>query len=676
MNIDFESRNITRRSFLKGAGVVGAAGLLSACGGSKSNNSGSTAASGAEAPNSTGATPLKEYISWESANREIESWNLLYSQTLSDANVVTNLWDGLMSFDCYGKLVPAIATSWEANEDSTVWTFHLRDDVDWVDMNGEVQDHLTSKDFLVGFEWVLNAKKNQAANTSMPSTTVVGAADYYDKTYAMDDAAAAALTYDDMLAAGVGIDAPDDYTVVYTCINPCPYFDTVASYVCCYPAPPALVEKLGVEGFRGVDYTQQWCCGPYLIEEFVSDNSKRFIPNPHYYAADECSRFERVSLSMITDLTVGYQLYQNRELDEMDVGESTLTTITSDPNNEHNKFLCEKRPTKFSFQMHLNFQRKDENGNLDENWNKAVSNRAFRQCFYKGIDFTNYYARTNKINPLKCENDYYTMPGVCYNTKGEEYTTLVAKEMGFDGQAYDGKTMIRLRSNNGDIADLKKQAMDELSAIGVTFPVKATYFIIASSTSALDNATILKQCFSDSFGDDFIKLDIQTYVSSLTQEVRTPQLQSFVINGWSADFGDPVNFLGQETLHDDNAFYSHYYSNIARVAEAPADYQKDLMDAFEQYTDLVNAANAIVNDTDARYEAFAKAEAYMLENVLVSPAYYDIAWSLTHANEYSKINAMYGGCNYKAVNWETSEEAYTTVQYEQFAKAFDAAIQG
>ena len=169
MNIDFESRNITRRSFLKGAGVVGAAGLLSACGGSKSNSSGSTAASGAQAPNSTGATPLKEYISWESANREIESWNLLYSQTLTDANVVTNLWDGLMSFDCYGKLVPAIATSWEANEDSTVWTFHLRDDVDWCDVNGEVKSHLTSKDFLVGLEWVLNALKNEAFNTSMPS---------------------------------------------------------------------------------------------------------------------------------------------------------------------------------------------------------------------------------------------------------------------------------------------------------------------------------------------------------------------------------------------------------------------------------------------------------------------------------------------------------------------------
>ena len=34
---------------------------------------------------------------------------------------------------------------------------------------------------------------------------------------------------------------------------------------------------------------------------------------------------------------------------------------------------------------------------------------------------------------------------------------------------------------------------------------------------------------------------------------------------------------------------------------------------------------------------------------------------------------MYGPCNYKSVNWETSEEPYTTAQYEEFAAAFDAA---
>jgi oligopeptide transport system substrate-binding protein len=44
---------ISRRNFLKVCAVAGSAVALSACGGSKSNNSGSTAASGAQAPNCT-----------------------------------------------------------------------------------------------------------------------------------------------------------------------------------------------------------------------------------------------------------------------------------------------------------------------------------------------------------------------------------------------------------------------------------------------------------------------------------------------------------------------------------------------------------------------------------------------------------------------------------------------
>ena len=669
---DFESYTITRRSFLKGAGAAGAAGLLAACGGSSS----STAASASSASSGAAASGkgLSELFTYETSGREIESWNMLYSQLATDFNVTTNIIDGLISFDNYGKPVPALAKSWEHNEDSTVWTFHLRDDVDWVDMNGEVQDHLTSKDFLVGFEWVLNAKKNQAANTSMPSTTVVGAADYYDKTYGMDDAAGEALTYEDMLAAGVGIEAPDDYTVVYTCMNPCPYFDTVASYVCCYPAPPALVEKLGVEGFRGVDYTQQWCCGPYLIEEFVSDNSKRFIPNPHYYAADECSRFERVSLSMITDLTVGYQLYQNRELDELELSESTLTTITSDTSNAYNDQLCEKRPTKYAYDFHFNFYCLNTDGTPNENWNKAVANRAFRRCFQEGLNLIPYYARFNKINPLKCENNYYTMKGVCYNSKGTDYVDLVAKELGIDGQAYDGKTMIRLRDNGGDIADLKKQAMEELSAIGVTFPVHCYHYIKSGDTNALDTATVLKQCFSESLGDDFVVLDIGTYVSSIYKEVRNVQLHSILQNGWGADFGDPINFLGQEVLSDDNAYYAQTTSWIAAVEKDPQDYQKELLADYQEFTDLVTEAKAIVTDTDARYAAFAKAEASMLNNALCIPCLFEVLWCLTHVNEYTKINAMYGPCNYKAVNWETRQgDGYTTEEYEAFSAAFNAA---
>ena len=675
MSINFESHKLDRRSFLKGAGMVGAASLLAACGGKSDNGSSAASTSGAAAPNTTGATPLKEFISFESGNRELESWNMLYTQKAEDANVITNLWDGLLSFDCYGKVVPAIASSWEHNDDSTVWTFHLRDDVDWVDVNGEVKDHLTSKDFLVGFEWVMNAYKNEANNTSMPNDTVVGAADYYEQTKAAGDAAAD-MTYEDMLAAGVGIEAPDDYTLVFTCKDPCPYFDTVAAYNSFYPVAPALLDELGIEGFRGCDNTTMWYNGPYVVEEYIQGNTKSYIPNPSYYDAANVSRFERMTITMISDGTISLQLYENRELDEVDLGESSIATIQADPSNEYNQQMCEKRPKKFSYCFIFNYDKRKTDGTADENWNKAIANKAFRQCFSKGLELSKFFSRYNPINPLKCENDFFTMSGLCYTTDGTDYTSLVAKELGLDGEKYDGKTMKRLRANNGDITDLKKQAMDELSAIGVTFPVHCSYYILAGSTTALDSATVLKQCFTDSFGDDFIVLDIKTFVSSTMKEVVAPKLQSFVHMGWGADFGDPINFLTQIIVHDDNAYYSCNMTNIEGIAEnGAADYQKDLVAAYEQFTDLVNEGRVIVNDTDARYAAFAKAEAYFLEENLIFPTVYDVTWCLTHANEYSKINAMYGPCNYKAVNWETSEEAYTTEQYEEFAAAFDAATQ-
>ena len=669
------SFNFDRRTFLKGAGAVGAASLLAACG-EKSNNTGNgAAASGAAAPNSTGATPLKEFISFESGNRELESWNMLYTQKAEDANVVTNLWDGLLSFDRYGKVVPAIASSWEHNEDATVWTFHLRDDVDWVDCNGEVKAHLTSKDFLVGFEWVMNAIKNEANNTSMPNDTIVGAYEYYELTKEAGDAAAD-MTYEDMLAAGVGIEAPDDYTLVFTCPSACPYFDTVAAYNSFYPVAPALIEELGVDGFRSCDNTTMWYNGPYVVEEYIQGNTKSYIPNPNYYDAANVSRFERFTVTMISDGSISLQLYQNRELDEVDLGESNITTIQSDPSNEYNQQLCEKRAKKFSYCFIFNYDKKNVDGTPDENWNKAIANKAFRQCFSKGMVLNKFFARYNPINPLKCENDFFTMKGLCYTSDGTDYTNLVAKEMGLDGETYDGKTMKRLRANNGDITELKKQAMEELSAIGVTFPVHCSYYILAGSTSALDSATVLKQCFTDSFGDDFIVLDINTFVSSTMKEVVAPKLQSFVHMGWGADFGDPINFLTQIIVHDDNAYYSCNMTNIAGIVNnGPASYQTELVAAYEKFTDLVNEGRAIVDDTDARYAAFAKAEAYFLDENLIFPTVYDITWCLTHVNEYSKINAMYGPCNYKAVNWETSEEAYTTEQYDAFAAAFDAATQ-
>ena len=49
----------------------------------------------------------------------------------------------------------------------------------------------------------------------------------------------------------------------------------------------------------------------------------------------------------------------------------------------------------------------------------------------------------------------------------------------------------------------------------------------------------------------------------------------------------------------------------------------------------------------------------MLNNALCIPCLYEVLWCLTHVNEYTKINAMYGPCNYKAINWETRQATAT-----------------
>lgn len=667
MNAHYEPHAFSRRSFLKGAGAVGAAGLLAACGGSDSSST-TASSGGAAAP----AGSLTEYYSWETNTRELEEWNVLHSQDASDFNVLTNLVDGLLSSDPYGKPVPAIASSWEHNEDASVWTFHLRDDVDWCDVNGEVKGHITSKDFLVGCEWVLNQYKNEAYNTSMPIQNVLGAEEYYHHTVELGEAAAD-LTYQDMIDAGVGIAAPDDYTLVFTCKNPCPYFDTVAGYVSFYPASEDLIKELGIDGFRYATQLEMYYCGPYLIEEYVQNNTKSFIPNPTWYGASDHARFERVVVTMLNDQTVGYQLYQNRELDEIDLVESTLTTIINDPDHEYADQLCEKRPKKYSYQFHFNFQKYNDDGTPDDNWNKAAANEAFRRCLLEGLDLTPYFARYNAINPLKCENLFYTMQGVCYNTQGVDYVELVREKMGYG--KFDGETSVRTR--NTDISALKAQAMEELSALGVTFPIHCNWPILAGAANQQDTAVVLRQCFTDCLGDDFVVLDIIEYVSSVMQEIVNAHKHSIIGNGWGADFGDPINFLSQEILHDDNAYYAMNYGFIGKMVKegSAADWQSDLVAQFEEFTKLVNDANAIVDDIDARYDAFAEAEAYMLQHALTCPEHYDVSWCLTHANEYSKINAMYGIFNYKYVDWETSEEAYTTEQYEEFAAAFEAAKQ-
>lgn len=605
------------------------------------------------------AKELTDWVTYLTTVNEMETFNILYSQNNKELQVLTNCIDPLITHDNYGNMVPAAAESWSTDDNGKTWVFQIRPGIKWVDYQGNPMADLVASDWLYGLEWVLNFHKNEAKNTSMPTEMIEGAAAYYNYTKDLSEDEGKALGLDVFLSM-VGIEARDEHTLVYTCLAPMPYFPTLATYNCLYPAAPALIEQLGIDGFRACTYDNMWYTGPYTITTFVAENEKVLTKNPSYWD-ESCKRFDTVTYKMVESADVAFQMYQAGQLDHVDLTESNLTTIYNNERNELHDNLVEARPTKYSYQIHLCYDKNQEDGvTADDNWNKAVANEAFRLAWYYGLDATNYLSRTNFINPQKCANYTYTMSNLVSFSDGTEYTARVRELLGI---VPDDESFARLDAEKAQA--YKVQAMEELAAQGVTFPVRADYYISGSSQTALDTANVLKQVFTDCLGDDFCVLNICTYISSIANEVRNPRKASFYINGWGADYGDPQNYLGQETYGEDNAYYSEAYSKINDATDP------QLIATYQHYTEMVNAAAAIVDDMDARYEAYAQAEVYMIEHALVIPWYKNVTWQVTHANDYSKIYALYGCQTNRFVNWVTSEDAYTTAEYDAFAAAYE-----
>lgn len=606
------------------------------------------------------AEKLTVHHDYQTTANEMEYWLIQMSQGAKELNVLNNCIDGLVYNNNIGSLVCLAAESYESNDDATVWTFKIHDDMMWADVNGEYKGDVTSEDWLTDVEWVLNYAKNEAINTSMLFETLVGAEEYYEYTKALaetDVEAAYALTIDSEEFAKVGVKALDEYTIEFTCLAPTPYFDTVCTYACLYPMPQGMIDELGIEGVKGIGPEDLWYNGPYTVTSYNQGSEKTLTKNPLYWN-EEADLFDSVVITMVESADKAYELFEAGQLDRVALSQSHLMTIYNDPTNEYYNYLVEARPTKYSYQMHLVYEVKKPDGTLDDNWNMAVANEAFRLSWYYGLDLTGFHERTNPINPQNCVNYTYTGLGVAVNSQGVDYANMVQNYLGIGAEG---------RYNPELAAQYKAQAIEELTAKGVTFPVEVNYFISGSSTTAAETAKVLKQIFADCLGEDYITFNINTYVSSLASEVRKPQLASFYINGWGADFGDPVNFVGQETYGEDNAYYTISYSNANKATDP------ELIATYQTFTDMVNVGRAITNDNDARYDAFAQAEAYMVSHALVIPCYIDVSWQLTKLNDYTKIYAAYGISTYRYENWETKDTLYTTEEYAAIKAAYEAA---
>lgn len=580
----------------------------------------------------------------------VETWNILYTQASDDLKVLINLTDPLTTYDASGKLTPNAARSYQSSADGKTWTFHLRRGMRWYDHTGTVRGSVTAQDWLTALEWVLNFHKNYGSNTAFPQAFIVGAEDYYAYTEGLNAEEARGMRASGVFSAMVGIEAPDDYTLVYHLTKPMAAFPSIAAYTPFCPLSQALADSLD-----GLDWDDMWSCGPYIVTDVDEDGSVTLAKSPGYWNT-AVSRFDTLRFRKLNNAAEAYELFLNGEVDQATLGADSVLAIYNDPDNEYRDRLVETRPTKYSYEIHFCYAKNNADGTPDTNWNRAVANESFRKALYYGMDMTDYLADNNPIHPLSGENYTSVAPGTIVNSVGVDYTDMVLENLGL---SYGTGNYSRYNAERA--LQYKQQAMTALAAKGVTFPVHAAYYVMQGNAPALAKANILADVLSGTLGSDFIVLDVLTYQSSFAREVRNPARASFYINGWGLDYPDPGNYLGTEILDGDAAYYSNAYSLIDRVDETES---PELIAAYREFSRLVAEADAII-DNDARMEAFAVAEAYLIDHALVIPAYLQTSWELTRVNSLSMSSVGFGSANYRWVDILSSDTPYTQEQMRQ-----------
>ena len=649
--------------------ALAAALTLSGCSSGTTEEPESTAeapSSAAQEEQETQENEIKNLVIYKSPSGELSTFNILYAQNGSDFSQLTNLMDPLLEINNHNQVVPCIAESYTTNEDKSVWTFQIRDGVKWVDVNGNEKADCTSQDFATAMEWILNFHKNESSQTSDFLIMLEGANEYYEYTKTLSEEEAFALTAEEgsVFKEMVGVETPDANTLIYRCIGSRPYWDSLST--CLWPMSQAMVDELGgPAGVKAMNNENMWYNGCYTMTSYVQGNEKTLTKNSAYWDKD-CKLFDTVTIKIVDSTDTAYQLYQSGEIDQVSLYESTIQTILDDPNHEYHDSMIPLQPIR-SYSIRFNFDKYKEDGTPDTNWNTAAANKAFRLSIYYGLDLTNYYSRLNPLDPLSCENEYYTMKGLAYTSDGTDYTELVRQELGLP--ELNGEQIVRLDAEKAE--QYKQQSIEELTALGVTFPVEMDLYITANNQTVMDHARVLQQVYSDCFGDDYIKLNIKSYVSNLISEVLTPKLHSFYEDSWVPDYGDPKTFLDQEVMGSDSAFYANILTNINSVEESEA--TKDLLETYRTFTDMVDQASQIYDDNDKRLQAFAEAEAYMIENALVIPSYYPVSLCLTKIDPYSTVNAIFAWQNGKMKNWETNADGYTTAEIEAIKAEYEAA---
>ena len=582
---------------------------MTACGG----NAETKEPASADAPAANAPAVAEDAVFRKLYASEVTTLNYLITTQENEMSIAANVVDCLVEYDNLGNIEPALALEWSSNEDATVWTFKLREGVKWVDKDGNEVAEVTAHDFVNSAHYVCDAN-NAAAGASQYTNIVAGAAEYNEWTayqLALPNAvdgtdengnAVKLVKNDDgeeeileeapeATLEGIGVKALDNYTLEYTLTKSCPYF---VSMVSTGPFMPTNAEFMAQCGDKfGTSNEYLLYCGAYTLSTYEPQNQRILTKNASYWDVDAV-HIDSVEFKYNAEASsVATTMYLAGDIDQADVSSDLLTAMMADP-----EYADDIHPTRsstsYSYWYLFNFDPNFDAEYEPENWDLAVNNENFRKSIYAALNRTAALSASDAMDPASLVSNTITPAG--FASASADYTTY-GDLAGFAENDY---------CNVDAAASYKEAAMAELSAAGATFPVKVLVLYNPTSSSWANESQIVEQNLEKVLGTDYIDVIVQAGPDTGFLNERRAGNYGLMKCNWGADYADP------ETWTDPFIEGSKY--NFIFKAKG-----EETQALFAQYTDLVNAAKAITNDMDARFEAFAKAEALLLEHGFALP---------------------------------------------------------
>ncbi|PKR81950.1 hypothetical protein CW751_01025 [Brumimicrobium salinarum] len=431
------------------------------------------------------------------SNEKVNSLHPLESTDVYSTRIVMQIYEGLLKIDASSTdLVPALAKKTEVNETSTLFTFHLRDDVFFHDdpcfENGKGRK-VTANDFKYVFELACsNSENNDLAY--LVKDKILGAADYYEGKVDHVE----------------GLRVVDSLTLEIELEKPFSGFKKVLTHSGLAVFPKEAIEKYGEDFKKHAVGT-----GAFKLDVFQDDKIvlKR---NNNYWDKDDFGNplpfLETVTMTYSKDKTDELLSFREEKIDlvldiPVEEVENVLGTLNEAQLGENVKHIVDSKAS-----MSITYY-----GFAHES--EVFSKKEVRRAFNMAVD------RKSIIDNYLSGEGWPTLNGFVPKMKGYPINDV-------NGYSYDVAAAQEL---------MKKAGYPN----GKNFPKVAVYVNALEGSGGHKLAQAVKSALKENLGVD-IEIELVEF------NEREEKIQSgdaiFWRSGWVADYPDPENFL--------NLFYS------------------------------------------------------------------------------------------------------------------------